>query len=257
MARGLTSSAGTGGRRTARSRLADYEGRDEVLNLGPCVPGARRAPRAVPISPTGRMAERMRVELKTNCRVREITVDDNDMATGVDLLRRTASSTSQRAEVVIMACNGVGTPRLLLNSVSSRFPDGLANRVRSGGQESDVASRGARAGRVRRATGFQFGPQGCCLWSQEFYETDPARDFVRGYNMQITRGPGPINTALRGSHRRYPVGQGHHDAFGKFFGRTVNLGICCEDLPEEHNTVTLDPTSRIRTASRRRRSPTG
>ena len=22
----------------------------------------------------------------------------------------------------------------------------------------------------------------------------------------------------------------------------MNLGVCCEDLPEEHNTVTLDPT---------------
>ena len=33
----------------------------------------------------------------------------------------------QAAEVVIMACNGVGTPRILLNSKSRLFPDGLAN----------------------------------------------------------------------------------------------------------------------------------
>ena len=33
----------------------------------------------------------------------------------------------QPAEVVIVACNGIGTPRLLLNSASSRFPNGLAN----------------------------------------------------------------------------------------------------------------------------------
>ena len=33
----------------------------------------------------------------------------------------------QPAEVVILACNGIGTPRLLLNSASSRFPNGLAN----------------------------------------------------------------------------------------------------------------------------------
>jgi choline dehydrogenase-like flavoprotein len=33
----------------------------------------------------------------------------------------------QPAEVVILACNGVGTPRLLLNSACARFPDGLAN----------------------------------------------------------------------------------------------------------------------------------
>ncbi len=87
-----------------------------------------------------------------------------------------------------------------------------------------------------------FGPQGCCLWSQEFYETDPNRDFVRGYNMQITRGPGPINTALQGlATGDIPWGAGHHTAFARHYGHAINLGICCEDLPEEHNAVTLDP----------------
>jgi choline dehydrogenase-like flavoprotein len=33
----------------------------------------------------------------------------------------------QKAEVVVLACNGIGTPRLLLNSRSKLFPDGLAN----------------------------------------------------------------------------------------------------------------------------------
>ena len=43
---------------------------------------------------------------------------------GRDLLRRRGVERFQPAEVVIMACNGVGTPRLLLNSVSRRFPMG-------------------------------------------------------------------------------------------------------------------------------------
>ncbi len=34
----------------------------------------------------------------------------------------------QTAPLVVLACNGVGTPRLLLNSRSPQFPDGLANR---------------------------------------------------------------------------------------------------------------------------------
>ena len=38
-----------------------------------------------------------------------------------------ARSSSSRREMVIVACNGVGTPRLLLNSVSAQFPNGLAN----------------------------------------------------------------------------------------------------------------------------------
>tara|TARA_B100001013_G_scaffold192464_1_gene116265 strand:- start:2624 stop:3316 length:693 start_codon:yes stop_codon:yes gene_type:complete len=87
-----------------------------------------------------------------------------------------------------------------------------------------------------------FGPQGSCMLSQEFYETDPNRDFVRGYNMQITRGGGPVSTARNGvAQGKIPWGAGHHEAFGKYYDRTINLGLCCEDLPEEHNAVTLDP----------------
>ena len=86
------------------------------------------------------------------------------------------------------------------------------------------------------------GPQGCCLLSQEFYETDAQRDFVRGYTMQITRGPGPVATALGGVNRGdIPWGADHHRRFAERFGHTIALGIMCEDLPETHNRVTLDP----------------
>jgi len=78
--------------------------------------------------------------------------------------------------------------------------------------------------------------------SQEFYETDKARDFVRGYTFEIHRGQGPVSTALTGLARnRIPWGAGHHDAFRKLFNRITGMVAICEDLPEEHNRVTLDP----------------
>ncbi|MCH6572918.1 MAG: type II secretion system protein, partial [Proteobacteria bacterium] len=52
-----------------------------------------------------------------------------------------------------------------------------------------------------------------------------------------------IGTAMAGiASGDIPWGAGHHEAFAKYFDRTVNMGLCCEDLPEEHNTVTLDPS---------------
>ena len=42
------------------------------------------------------------------------------------------------------------------------------------------------------------GPLACSIWSHQFYETDPARDFVRGYMMHGVRGRGPVLTALMG-----------------------------------------------------------
>jgi hypothetical protein len=35
-----------------------------------------------------------------------------------------------------------------------------------------------------------------CLWSKEFYETDRARGFVRGYTFQFGRGVGPVTEAV-------------------------------------------------------------
>ena len=221
----------------------DYEGRAKCINLGPCNTGCARGAKSSADITYWPMAQRLRVELKTNCRVREITVDENDMATGAIYYDKAGNEHLQRAEVVIMACNGVGTPRLLLNSVSAHFPDGLANRSGLLGKNLMLHPWGRVQGIFDEPLDANFGPSACCIWSQQFYETDPARDFVRGYNMQITRGPGPLTTAWTGlANGDIPWGEGHHDAFKKLFGHTVNLGLCCEDLPEEHNTVTLDPT---------------
>ncbi|GIS18107.1 MAG: hypothetical protein CM15mP120_00230 [Pseudomonadota bacterium] len=54
-------------------------------------------------------------------------IDDAGMANGVWYYDQDGAEQFQQAAVVILATNGVGTPRLMLNSKSERFPDGLAN----------------------------------------------------------------------------------------------------------------------------------
>lgn len=38
-----------------------------------------------------------------------------------------------------------------------------------------------------------------------------------------------------------PWGDGHHGAYRKLYNRITGMVAICEDLPEEHNRVTLDP----------------
>ncbi len=218
-----------------------WNGRGECLNLGPCNAGCAQGAKSSADIAYWPDAQRAGVELRTNCRIREITVDSNDMATGVIYYDADGNEQHQRAEVVIVACNGVGTPRLLLNSKSSAFPDGLANRSGLVGKNLMLHPWGAVEGTFDEPLASHFGPQGSCLLSQEFYETDESRGFVRGYNMQITRGNPPISTAIGGlTSGRIPWGKDHHNLFEKYFDRSVYLGICAEDLPEEHNEVVLD-----------------
>ena len=85
------------------------------------------------------------------------------------------------------------------------------------------------------------GP-GNCIWSQEFYETDRSRGFVRGYTFEFSRGQGPVMAAVHGMQiGRLPWGADHHRAYRSLFCHRTGMVAICEDLPEEHNTVTLDP----------------
>jgi hypothetical protein len=86
------------------------------INLGHCIPAARRAPRAAPTSPTGRWPSGAGVELRTRCRVRRDHHQRQRHGHRRGVLRRRRRGAFPAAEVVILACNGVGTPRLLLNS---------------------------------------------------------------------------------------------------------------------------------------------
>ena len=38
-----------------------------------------------------------------------------------------------------------------------------------------------------------------------------------------------------------PWGAGHHEGYARLFDRTAGMVGICEDLPDERNTVTLDP----------------
>jgi choline dehydrogenase-like flavoprotein len=87
-----------------------------------------------------------------------------------------------------------------------------------------------------------YGPIGSVMFSHEFYETDPRRDFVRGFGLQIVRQSGPLHTALGGvTATRVPWGAAHHQVFDERFRHMINIGVMGEDLPETINEVVLDP----------------
>jgi choline dehydrogenase-like flavoprotein len=181
--------------------------------------------------------------LITYARVREISVDRSGKATGALYYDREGNLQEQRAKVVVMAANGIGTTRLLLNSKSVLFPNGLANSSGLVGKNLMHHPTGVILGIFDEWLGTDEGARGSSMLSQEFYETDLSREFVRGYEMQIlSQGSAPLTAALGGSQgERVPWGAGHHREFQERFGHIAGIIIMTEDLPEEHNRVTLDP----------------
>jgi choline dehydrogenase-like flavoprotein len=219
----------------------EYDGRAACINIGHCTPGCAHGAKASTDITYWPHALRAGVELRTRCRVREITLNEHGMASGVVYYDADGKEQFQPAEVVILACNGIGTPRLMLNSVSGRFPNGLANSSGQVGRNLMLHPWPQVTGYVDEELDGMRGPM-TCMWSKEFYETDASRGFVRGYTLQFARGTGPVSEAVNSEFQgRLPWGVKHHDVYRRLFGRRLLIGIACEDLPEEHNRVVLDP----------------
>jgi phage tail protein X len=115
--------------------------------------------------------------------------------------------------------------------VSAKFPNGIANSSGLVGKNLMFHPYALTYGYVDEPLDGNHGPP-LCLWSQEFYETDPGRDFVRGYTFQFGRGVGSILEAIvssnagtaalgRGPSRRLSeTGQPPHRAVGDLRGST-------------------------------------
>ncbi len=221
----------------------DNDGRSKCVNAGTCDLGCAAGAKASTDITYWPMLERAGVELRTGARVREIIVGDDGFAKGVRYHDRDGNVHEQLAEMVVVACNGVGTPRLLLNSVSKLFPDGLANSSGMVGKNLMFHPLSGVTGRFDEPMDGFKGPVACSILSQEFYETDPNRDFVRGYGLHAGRSHPPATYALGGYGVDDPIpwGAEHRKRMDDVFPYIAGLTIVTEDLPEEHNCVTLDP----------------
>ena len=176
--------------------------------------------------------------LKTRARVSEITLDDGGNARGALYYDERGNLHEQRARVVVLCANGIGTPRLLLNSKSKLFPDGLANS--SGLVGKGLMLHGWRSvrGIVRDCLDNHLHSGFAPVFSQQFYETGKNRKFSRGYTLLAGGTAGPLSTAL---WVNAPWGARHHEVMRRSFPHTLGVTILGEDLPEDTNYVQLDP----------------
>ena len=217
------------------------DGRGECNHCGPCELGCPFGAKGSTDFTYVPLAQKYDVEMVTGARVFEIETDHDGRATGAAYFDRNGETRRVRADVVIIAANGIGTPRLMLMSQSRAHPNGLAN-------SSDALGRHLMFHPVAVVTGLFDDPldgyrgiTACSIASQEFYETDPDRDFVRGYMIQMLRHHGPLLTALQSYGVPIGWGKDHHRRFVEVFNHTVAAGVVAEDLPNPDNRVTLDP----------------
>lgn len=179
-------------------------------------------------------------KLLTEARVTRVLTNKTGLATGALYVDADGIEHRINADVVIMAAHAIGTPRLLLHSASSAFPQGLAN-------SSGLVGRNLMMHPLARVVGFFDEPMsswqghwGQSIYSLEFAETDSRRDFVRGAKWNLVPSGGPLLAAT------YPIddapqwGIELQKHVAKWLGKSAIWGITAEDLPDENNRVSLD-----------------
>ncbi len=171
------------------------------------------------------------LEVRERAHVARILHNADGKVTGVEYFDKDGNLQMQKARVVCVAGNSFESPRMLLNSASTMFPDGLAN---SSGQ----------VGRnyMRHMTGSVYAvfDKPVRMWRgtimARFILNDPSRGFVGGYEMETLALGIPFMAAFLDP-----------GAWGREFTSALDqyenmagMWLVGEDMPQETNRVTLN-----------------
>jgi choline dehydrogenase-like flavoprotein len=180
-------------------------------------------------------------EVRADSMVTRVELDERTgLATGVHYVKDGVAR-FQRARQVAVAGYSIETPRLLLTSTSSRFPDGMCNDADLVGRYLMVQGAPQTAGRyAHEVRSYKAPPPE--VSTEAFYETDPSKPYRRGFSIQCV-SPLPVTFA------EHVAAQGHWGGVLREYMRDYvhwsNLGALCEFLPLPDNRVTLaDETDR-------------
>ena len=221
-----------------------YEGRAQCINLGHCTPGCAQGAKAstdITYWPLAHRAWASSCARAAGCARSRSTSERHGVRARSTTTPR-AQEHFQPAELVIMACNGVGTPRLLLNSASAQFPNGLANSSGLVGKNLMLHPWPVVSGYVagdarRRARADHLAVEQAVLRDRPV-----ARLRARLHAaVQPRRRPGQPGARAASAAGHLPWGRDHHRVYRELLDHRVGIGVACDDLPEEHNRVTLDP----------------
>ncbi len=180
-------------------------------------------------------------EVRDRCMAARIELGKNNRVAGVHYFDREGKARFQRAKAVIVSGYAIETPRLLLNSACPEYPQGLANSSGTVGKYLMAQAGNVIAGRFDELIRMYKAPPAHCL-TEEFYETDPKRDFARGFAIQ-TVGPLPIAFAKQMMAAKGVWGWGLRRTMMDY-NHWCALGLLGEILPWEDNAVTISATDK-------------
>ncbi len=180
-----------------------------------------------------------KLEVRPNAQVLKIEHDAKGKVTGVVYADKDGKQHRQKARAVCVAGNSIESPRLLLNSASSMFPNGMANSSGQVGRNYMRHMTGSVYGIFERPVHMYRGTTMAGIISDEA-RNDPSRGFVGGYEFETLSLGLPFMAAFLDP-----------GAWGREFTSALDryehmagMWIVGEDMPQEKNAITLHATEK-------------
>jgi choline dehydrogenase-like flavoprotein len=217
------------------------DGRAPCLQLGFCFAGCKMGAKWSTLYSEIPKAENSGYfELRPQCTALRIEHDSSGRATGVLYADADGTQQLQKARVVVVAANSIESARLLLNSASAQFPEGLANRSGHVGRHYMRHVLGFTYAWFEKPVHFYRGTT-CAGNIEDENGHDPNRGFVAGYHLQ-TMAQHPVGMARAIAASR---GWGEPVARGmERYDHIAGMLVVGEDMPRETNRITLHASER-------------
>lgn len=223
--------------RTAINSIA-RDGRPACLQIGFCHEGCRIGAKWSTLYSEIPKAEATdHFELRSECMVLRINHDDSGRVTGVVYADAAGVLHEQKARAVAVAGNVIETTRLLYNSSSSQFPDGLGNSSGHLGRNYMRHVSSMITATMPGVVNYHKGARQAGLIFDEQYHR-PERGFAGGYLIETSGShPEGVSGDVGGWGRRV-------SAYVENFNRLAGVFTTGEDPPQSSNRIALHPTAR-------------
>ncbi len=221
---------------------AERDGRPACQQTGFCMQGCKfQAKWSTMYTEIPRAEATGNCEVRPNAMALKIEHDASGKVTGVVYADGEGRVQRQQARIVCVAGNSIESPRLLLNSASSKFPDGLANSSGQVGRNYMTHSTAGVFAVMPHPVHMNRGTTVAGIVSDQARH-GPERGFVGGYQLEVLGlGLGFLAAFLVPG----PTGWGRE--VSKALERYKYLSgvwIVGDDLPQEANRITLHGTDK-------------
>lgn len=199
-----------------------------------------------------------RLSIVANAMAREVTVDEAGLATGVSYIDKASGRENHvRARIVVLAASACESARILLNSRSSKFPQGLGNSSGNVGKYlTDTTGLSVQGFIPKLMDGVKHNEDGVGGMHifMPWWGDNKKLDFPRGYHIEPGGGRGMPSFGFMGNVQNHvraaamgkaPSGPGYgkllKDDYRRFYGATVGFAGRGEMIPNADSYMEIDP----------------